>query len=47
LIRHLLVTDVKKRYTSGAALMHQWFELASVEDEIPVSVLHQMQKQNH
>lgn len=46
LIRHLLVTDVKKRYTSGQALMHQWFEQASDEDALPISVLHSMQKQN-
>jgi len=44
LISSLLLMDPSKRYTARQALMHPWFETASQIDEIPDSVLKQLER---
>jgi len=44
LIKLLLKKDVKYRYNANRALMHPWFETAGANQEIPQSVLDQLQQ---
>jgi len=44
LIHRLLEMDTAKRYTADQALIHPWFETASLDDEIPDTVLQKLKK---